>query len=74
MLRRGDRWLAAFDTDHQWARPIWVDRDVSEDERLALDALGAILDDLVDMELEFPGPSLRPLFCGSMIEARRFPR
>ncbi len=74
VLRRGDKRLAAFDTDHQWARPVWIDSEVSEDERLAIDALGAILDGLIAMENEYPGPSLEPLFCGSLMQARRFPR
>jgi hypothetical protein len=74
ILRRGDRKLAAFDNDHQWLRPIWVDSEVSKDELLAIDALGAILDHLVAMGTEFVGPSLRPFFCGPLVQARRFPR
>jgi hypothetical protein len=74
VLRRQGRSLAAFDTDHPWARIVWVDHAVSEAERPSLDALGVILDDLIEAGTQFVGPTFRPLLCDRLVTLRRYPR
>jgi hypothetical protein len=73
-LRRRDRWLAAFDTDDAWYRVVWVDSEVSDQERRSIDALGVLLDDLIEAGSEYVGPTLRPMLCDRLVTLRRHPR
>lgn len=70
LMRRGERYLAAFDTDHEWARPVWIESALPAEDRRAFDALAYILNDMLDTESE----ASIPFLCGELGSLRRHPR
>lgn len=62
-----NRPVAAIDTDHQWARPVWIDGALADEATaVAVDVLAYVLNDLVDVE--------DPSICGKLRARGRFPR
>lgn len=70
IVRRGERPVAAVDTDHQWTRPVWVDATLPLADLVAIDALAYVLNDVFAAE-ERGG---LPFLCRDLSERRRHPR
>lgn len=70
LVRAAGRPIAAIDTDHQWARPVWVDTRLPRASRVAVDAIGYVLNDMLEAE-SFGGA---PFLCGDLASRRRYPR
>jgi len=70
LVRERGRPIAAIDTDHQWVRPVWVDAALPHASRVAIDALGYVVNDLLEAE-ENGG---MPFLCGDLASRRRYPR
>ena len=70
IVNEGGRPIAAIDTDHQWVRPVWIDRELSHASRVAIDTLAYVVNDMLGAE-EDGG---RPFLCGDLSATRRFPR
>jgi hypothetical protein len=51
LARDDSRPIAAIDTDHQWTRPVWVASGLSFAERIDIDTLAYVVNDMIEAQL-----------------------